>query len=65
EVAASAHATVIDGTGMYLTPGLIDCHSHTAIEGNVNEGSVSDSAMVNVKDVINPYDANIYRALAG
>ena len=65
EVAAPAHATVIDGTGMFLTPGLIDCHSHTAIEGNVNEGSVSDSAMVNVKDVINPYDVNIYRALAG
>jgi imidazolonepropionase-like amidohydrolase len=56
---------VIDATGMFLTPGLIDCHSHTAIEGNVNEGSVSDSAMVNVKDVINPYDVNIYRALAG
>jgi imidazolonepropionase-like amidohydrolase len=65
DITAPAHAAVIDGTGMFLTPGLIDCHSHTAIEGNVNEGSVSDSAMVNIKDVINPYDVNIYRALAG
>jgi imidazolonepropionase-like amidohydrolase len=58
-------AAVVDATGMFVTPGLIDCHSHTAIEGNVNEGSISDSAMVDVKDVINPYDVNIYRALAG
>lgn len=64
-VSAPAGATVVDGTGKYLTPGLIDCHSHTAIEGSVNEGSVSDSSMVNIKDVLNPYDINIYRALAG
>lgn len=65
DVTVPAGATVIDATGMFLTPGLIDCHSHTAIEGNVNEGSISDSAMVDIKDVINPYDINIYRALAG
>ncbi len=64
-VSAPAGATIVDGTGKFLMPGIIDCHSHTAIEGNVNEGSVSDSSMVNIKDVINPYDINIYRALAG
>jgi imidazolonepropionase-like amidohydrolase len=58
-------ATVVNGSGLFLTPGLIDCHSHTAIEGGVNEGSISDSAMVDIKDVIDPYDVNIYRALAG
>jgi imidazolonepropionase-like amidohydrolase len=58
-------ATEVDGTGMFLTPGLIDCHSHTAIEGNVNESSLSDSGMVDVRDVIDPYDIDIYRALAG
>jgi imidazolonepropionase-like amidohydrolase len=31
----------------------------------VNEGSVSDSSMVNIKDVIDPTDINIYRGLAG
>ena len=64
-ISAPSGATIVDGTGKYLTPGLIDCHSHTAIEGGVNEGSVSDSSMVNIKDVLNPDDINIYRALAG
>ncbi len=31
----------------------------------MNEGSVSVSSMVNIKDVINPEDIAIYRALAG
>jgi imidazolonepropionase-like amidohydrolase len=35
------------------------------VEGGVNEGTVSDSSMVNIKDVLNPTDINIYRALAG
>jgi imidazolonepropionase-like amidohydrolase len=64
-VSAPAGATVVDGTGKYLMPGIIDCHSHTAVEGSVNEGSVSDSSMVNIKDVIDPYDVNMYRGLAG
>ena len=64
-LSAPAGATVIDGTGKFVTPGLIDCHSHTAIEGGVNEGSLSDTSMVNIKDVLNPKDINIYRALAG
>lgn len=64
-VASPADATVVDATGKYLIPGIIDCHSHTAIEGGVNEGTVSDSSMVNIKDVIDPTDINIYRALAG
>ena len=46
-------------------PGIIDCHSHTAIEGGINEGTVSVSSMVNIKDILNPTDINIYRALAG
>lgn len=65
DVAAPADATVVDATGKYLTPGIIDCHSHTAIEGGVNEGTLSDSSMVNIKDVIDPADINIYRGLAG
>jgi imidazolonepropionase-like amidohydrolase len=65
DVSAPADATIVDATGKYLMPGIIDCHSHTAIEGGVNEGTLSDSSMVNIKDVINPTDINIYRALAG
>ena len=59
------NATVIDAGGQYVIPGIIDCHSHIAVDGNVNEGSISVSSMVNIRDVINPEDIAIYRALAG
>jgi imidazolonepropionase-like amidohydrolase len=58
-------ATIIDAGGQYVIPGIIDCHSHIAVDGGVNEGSVSVSSMVDIKDVINPEDISIYRALAG
>ena len=58
-------ATVIDASGQWVIPGIIDCHSHIAVDGNMNETSVSVSSMVNIKDVINPEDVAIYRALAG
>lgn len=58
-------ALVIDGTGKYLTPGIIDEHSHIAISGGVNEGTQASSAEVRIGDVINPDDVNIYRQLAG
>lgn len=57
--------TVIDASGMHLTPGIIDEHSHIATEQGVNEGSHANTAEVHLGDVINPDDINIYRALAG
>jgi len=60
-----AGAAVIDAKGMFVTPGIVDCHSHIAVEGDVNEGSVSVTSMVGVGDVINPDDIDIYRDLAG
>ena len=55
---------VIDATGLYVMPGIIDAHSHIAIDA-VNEGTNPVTAEVNVGDAIDPYDINIYRALAG
>lgn len=54
----------IDATGKYVMPGIIDAHSHIAID-NVNEATNPVTAEVFVGDAINPMDVRIYRALAG
>src|SRR5258708_15318970 len=63
-LAARPGASVIDATGKFLMPGIIDCHSHIAAD-SINEGSVSVSSMVGIVDVLNPDDISIYRAIAG
>lgn len=55
----------IDGRGKHITPGLVDCHSHTAISRGVNEGSHAVTCEVGVGDVVDPTDISIYRQLAG
>lgn len=62
---APPNARIVDATGKHLTPGIIDCHSHTAISGGVNEGTNVCTAEVRIQDVLNPEDVNIYRQLAG
>jgi imidazolonepropionase-like amidohydrolase len=57
-------AEILDAAGMYIMPGIIDCHSHVAAE-SINESSVSVSSMVGIEDVLDPDDIAIYRALAG
>ena len=64
-LAAPADARVVDGKGMHITPGLIDCHSHTGISGGVNEGTQASTAEVWIGDVIDPTDINWYRQLSG
>ncbi|MCZ6834410.1 MAG: amidohydrolase family protein [Planctomycetota bacterium] len=56
---------VLDAEGKHITPGLLDCHSHTGISGGVNEGSHSVTSEVRIADVVNPDDVNWYRQLAG
>ncbi|MGD2113975.1 MAG: amidohydrolase [Acidobacteriota bacterium] len=58
-------AVIIDGAGKHVTAGLIDAHSHTAVDGSVNEGTDIVTAEVRIADVLNPDDVDIYRQLAG
>lgn len=55
----------IDGEGYHLAPGVVDCHSHMAIERGINEGTVSITADVDISDSVNSDDITIYRSLAG
>jgi len=57
-------AVVIEGAGKHVTPGLIDCHSHSAAS-SINEGSQYITSEVRMQDVLNADDINIYRQLAG
>src|SRR5690606_7252335 len=59
-----AGAVVVDGSGKYLSPGLIDPHSHMMADA-INEGALSVTSMVRIADVLDPGDADIYRAVAG
>ena len=58
------NALIIEGKGKHVTPGLIDAHSHMAGE-SINEGFQNVTAEVRMRDVIDPNDVAIYRALAG
>jgi imidazolonepropionase-like amidohydrolase len=64
DVTVPAGAQIIDGTGRFVTPGIIDAHSHAAAEA-INEGTNSITAEVRMTDVIEHDDISLYRALAG
>ncbi|EEF59759.1 amidohydrolase family protein [Pedosphaera parvula] len=57
--------TVIKGDNLNITPGIIDCHSHSMILGDVNESTLPSTAMVRIGDVVNSETENIYLQLAG
>jgi imidazolonepropionase-like amidohydrolase len=65
DVQAPAGVMTIDAAGLVAMPGIIDTHSHIAVQGGVNEGSLSVVPEVRVKDVVTGDDVAIYRALAG
>ena len=59
---------VVDASGRFVMPGIIDTHSHIMISngiGGVNEATVSIVCEVRVRDVVNTADPSEYRALAG
>jgi imidazolonepropionase-like amidohydrolase len=65
EVSIPDGAVVIDGSGMTAIPGLVDEHSHTAMDRSTNEGSTPISSEVRVLDALTPESFSIYRALSG
>jgi imidazolonepropionase-like amidohydrolase len=65
DLKAPEGATVIDAAGQFVMPGIVDCHSHIAIDGNVNEAGPAVSSMARIPDVLDPEDISIYRDLAG
>lgn len=64
DLKAAAGVRVIDAEGQYVMPGIVDAHSHIALDA-VNEATNPVTAGVWTGDVLNPYDVAIYRALAG
>jgi imidazolonepropionase-like amidohydrolase len=64
-ITASADAKIIDATGRFVMPGIIDAHSHLAIEGGGNESTSPVTPNVRIRDVIREDDVGIYRAVAG
>ncbi|MCH9002236.1 MAG: amidohydrolase family protein [Planctomycetes bacterium] len=56
--------TVINGLGLFVVPGFVDCHSHLGIDAG-NESTLAISAEVRIADVLDPDRVGIYRAIAG
>lgn len=64
-VNAPASAMVIDAGGKYLTPGIVDSHSHLALDDDVNEATSPVTPQMMMQDAFDYQDKAIYRALAG
>jgi imidazolonepropionase-like amidohydrolase len=74
-VVAPGDALVVDGTGKYVTPGIIDTHSHIGAGGvpadngtqtnDVNEATSPVTAHVWVEHSVWPQDPQFPRTLAG
>ena len=64
-ISAPAGATVIDASGKYVMPGVIDCHSHLALDSDVNEATSPITPSMNMLDAFVNTDKGLYQALAG
>lgn len=63
-LSAPSGATIIDGTGKHVTPGLIDPHTHSGVS-SVNESGFAIVPEVQMGDVLTHNNIWFYRQLAG
>ncbi len=63
-ISAPSGVEVVDASGQYVMPGIIDPHSHIA-GIDINEATNPVTAEVKMGNSIDPNDISIYRALAG
>jgi imidazolonepropionase-like amidohydrolase len=64
-VDAPTSATVVDASGEWLTPGIIDPHSHSALDSDVNEATSPVTPSMHMIDAFDNRDKALYQALAG
>jgi imidazolonepropionase-like amidohydrolase len=72
-IAIPDNAVVVDATGKWVTPGIIDIHSHIGIgpvpnteaSGDVNEATSPNTAQVWTEHAVWPQDPAFGRAIAG
>ncbi len=63
-ISAPSGIKVVNGSGKYIMPGIIDAHSHLNTV-NTNESRNPVTAEVTMEESINPNSVSIYRAIAG
>src|SRR6266404_1503610 len=64
-VTVPPNAVVIDATGKYVMPGIIDSHSHSALDSDVNEATSPVTPHMMMQDAFDYTDKAIYHSLAG
>ena len=64
-VSAPSNAAVVDATGKFVTPGIIDPHSHLALSNDVNEATSPVTPSMMMIDAFVNTDKGLYQALAG
>jgi imidazolonepropionase-like amidohydrolase len=63
DVSIPSGVRVVDGAGKFVMPGIIDAHSHTAMDAGLNEGA--ESVTPEVKIEVRSDALSIFRSLAG
>src|SRR5438128_9131393 len=64
-VNAPANAVIIDATGKFVMPGIIDSHSHSALSNDVNEATSPVVPHMIMQDAFDYTDKALYHSLAG